>query len=149
MDFPSKFLWVLHPWDGSEFHPPIWHIYLAGLPIQPGFNILERRLQWVISPTFGILAGHGPPEGMCSLLPLGRWWDHITTFWEYPRRTSYSSSIWPFLRVQLYLQFPKGYPPLLSRPTWGPWSSVQRLTPQMATTVTMGVGTLDISQPLT
>ena len=33
-----------------------------------------------------------------------------------------------FLRVWLYLWFPKGYSPLLSMPTWGPWMSIQRLT---------------------
>ena len=52
-----------------------------------------------------------------------------------------------FLRVWLYLWFPKGYPSLLSMPTWGPWVSVQRLALQMATAVTMGVDMLDISQP--
>ena len=31
-------------------------------------------------------------------------------------------------------------------PTHGPWASVQRLTPWTATAVTMGAGTLDISQ---
>ena len=63
------------------------------------------------------------PWGMCVFLPLG------------------------VLRVWLHLQFPKGYPPLLLRPTRGPWSSVQRMTSWATPTVATGVGSLYISHP--
>ena len=51
------------------------------------------------------------------------------------------------LRVWFNLQFPEGHPPLLSRPTSGPQSSVQRTTSQATPTVAMGVGSLHISHP--
>ena len=63
-EFPS----VFHPWDGCKFHPPTWHIQLAGLPIQPGFNIYDRGVWGVtFSTLFGVwfnlrfLEGHPPP----------------------------------------------------------------------------------------
>ena len=114
LDFLSKFLWVFHPWNGSEFHPPARHIQLMGPAIKPGFNILYRGLQKVVTPAPSIWVGHRSPWGTCIFLPLG------------------------FLRVWLYLWFPKGYPPLLSRPTRGPQLSVQTMTPQETPTVAMG-----------
>ena len=85
--------------------------------------ILDRGLQRVVTPTLSICVGHRPPWGTCIFLPLG------------------------VLRVQLYLWFPKCYPPLPLRPTRGPQLSVQRMTLQVATTVAMEAGLLEISQP--
>ena len=123
LDFLSKFLCVFHPWNGSEFRPPARHVQLVGPLIQPGFNILYRGLQKVVAPAPCIWVGQRPPWGMCIFLPLG------------------------VLRVWLYLRFPKGYPPLLLRPTRGPQLSIQRTTLQVTPTATMGVGSLYISHP--
>ena len=145
-NFQSKLPWVLNPWDGNEFCPPLGHVHLVGLPIQPGFNILDGRLWQVTPPTFGILAAMGLPGGCAVSCP---WVEGGTLplFSKNILERCPCSSIWSLLRVWLYLWFPKGYPPLLSRPTRGPQSSVQRLTLQVATTVAAGAGTLDTSQP--
>ena len=63
--------------------------------MQPGFNILYRGPQKLVAPAPSIWVGQRPPLGMCIFLPL------------------------EVLRVQLYLQFLKAYPPLLLRPTRG------------------------------
>ena len=52
--FQASLFGFLHIRDGSEFHPPVWHVQLAGLPIQPYFNVPDRRLRWVIPPTSNI-----------------------------------------------------------------------------------------------
>ena len=69
-DFPGQFLWVLYIGDGSDLHPPMWHVQLVGPPVQPCFDVLDRRLRWatphcqcpgrvwaspgdVLSPAFG------------------------------------------------------------------------------------------------
>ena len=61
--FWEMFLWVFHPWNGSEFHPPARHIQLVDSPIKPCFNILYKGLQKVVKPAPGIWVGQRPPEG--------------------------------------------------------------------------------------
>ena len=73
----------------------------------------------------------------------------IAISWVCSKRMALGSSIGPFTGIWLYLWFPKGYSPLLLMPTWGPQTSVQRLTPWAATAVTIGAGyPLPPTQPL-
>ena len=59
MDFLGQSLWVLHLRNGSKFCPPVWHIHLVGLPIQPCFNVLNRRFRQVILSTSSIQVAMG------------------------------------------------------------------------------------------
>ena len=105
--------------NGGEFYPPVWHVQLAGLPIQPYFNIPDRRLRQVIPPTSNVWVGQGHLWGMYCFPPLGKWGSPITIFQVYSKRTSSGSSTGSFPGVWLYFWFLKGYSPLCSMPAAG------------------------------
>ena len=125
----------------------MWHVQLAGLPIQPYFNIPDRRLRWVIPPTSNIWVGQGHLWGTYCFLPSGKWGSPITIFHVYSKRMSPGSSTGSFPGVWLYFWFPKGYSPLCSMPAQGPWMSTQRLTLWVATAANAGSGVLGIPYP--
>ena len=56
--------------------------------MQPCFNILNRRLRWVILSTSSMWVGHGHLWRMYYFLPLGKWGSPVATLWVHFKWTS-------------------------------------------------------------